>query len=112
MSNKPEAKDYKIIYNCQIDVETKENLLKHLDEHGAVSLLTSTKFGQYAGCVLEEIERTIATESALIASAADDLIGKQEAPPTPAGEATESPAAMRVRLQARRIATSYRLGRS
>ena len=113
MSNKPEAKDYKITTNCEMDAETKESLLKHLDEHGAVSLLTSAKFGQYAGCFPEEITRAIATESALIASdAVDDLIGKQDATATPAGEATESPAAMRVRRQARRIATSYRQGRS
>ena len=112
MSNKPEAKDYKITTNCEMDAETKESLLKHLEEHGAVSLLTSAKFGQYAGCFPEEITRAITTESALIASAADDLIGKQEAPPTPVGEATESPAAMRGRRQARRIAASYRQGRS
>ena len=113
MSNKPEVKENMATMNCQVDAETKESLLKHLDEHGAVSLLTSAKFGQYAGCVLEEIERTIATESALIASAAaDDLIGKQEAPPTPADEATESPAAMGVRLQPRRRTTSYKQGRS
>ena len=97
---------------CQVDAETKESLLKHLDEHGVASLLTSAKFGQYTGCFLEEIEGVIAAESALIASAAGDLTGNQDAPPTPADEATESPAAMRVRLQARRITTSYRQGRS
>ena len=105
-------KENKIINNCQIDAETKESLLNHLGEHGAVSLLTSAKFGQYAGCVLEEIEGAIAAESALIASAADDSAGSQGAPPPQAVEATESPAAMRVRLQARRITTSYRQGRS
>ena len=112
MSNRPEAKDYKITTNCEMDAETKESLLKHLDEHGAVSLLTSAKFGQYAGCFLEEIERAIAAESALIASAAaDDSAEKQEATPTPADEATESPAAMRVRLQTGRRMVSYRQGR-
>jgi hypothetical protein len=94
-----------------VDAETREGLLKHLDEHGAVSLLTSAKFGQYAGCFLEEIERAIAAESALIASAADDLTGSQDGTASPADEATESPAAMRVRLQSRRI-TRYRPGRS
>ena len=98
----------KAINNCQVDAETKESLLNHLDVHGAVSLLTSAKFGQYAGCFLEEIEKAIAAESALIASAADDLTGSQDGTASPADEATESPAAMRTRLQSRRIATSYR----
>ena len=100
---------YRLSDNCQVDAETKESLLKHLDEHGAVSLLSSAKFGQYAGCVLEDIERAIAAESALIASAAaDDSTGNQDAAASPADDATESPAAMRVRLQSRRIATSSR----
>ena len=108
MSNRTEAQDYKITTNCQVAAEIKENLLQHLDEHGPASLLTSAKFGQYAGCFLEEIERAIAAESALITPDADDSAERQEAPPTPADEATESPAAMRVRLQSRRIATSSR----
>ena len=108
MANRPEAKDYKIINNCQIDSETKESLLKHLDEHGAVSLLTSAKFGQYAGCFLDEIEKAISAESALIASAAVDLTGNQDAAASPADDATESPAAMRVRLQTGRRMISYR----
>ena len=113
MSNGPEAKDYKAINNCQVDAETKESLLKHLDEHGPVSLLTSAKFGQYAGCVLEEIERAIAAESALIAPAdADDSTGNQDAAASPAAGTAESPAAMRVRLQTGRRMISYRQGRS
>jgi hypothetical protein len=97
MSNRLEGKDYTATNTCQIDAETKESLLKHLEEHGPASLLTSSKFGQYAGCFLEEIERAIVAESALIASAAVDATGNQEAPPTPADEDTESPAAMRGR---------------
>ena len=108
MSNKPEVKENKGTNNCQVDSETKESLLKHLDEHGAVSLLTSAKFGQYAGCFLEEIEKAIAAESALIASAAGDLTGNQDAAASPADEATEPPAAVRVRLQTERRMTSYR----
>ena len=111
MANRPEAKDYKATNTCQIDAETKESLLKHLDEHGAVSFLTSAKFGQYAGCVLEEIEGAIAAESALIAPAAGDLTGNHEAAASPADEATETPAAMRVRLQTGRRMVSYRQGR-
>ena len=104
-----EHRENKTAGDCQLDADIKETLLKHLAEHGPVSLLTSAKFGQYAGCFLEEIERAIAAESALIASAAAyDSSERQEAPPTPADEATESPAAMRTRLQSRRIATSSR----
>ena len=112
MSNRPEVNENNATNNCQIDAETKESLLKHLGEHGAVSFLTSAKFGQYTGCVLEEIEGAIAAELALIATAAGDSTGRQDAEASAPGEATESPAAMRVRFQARRIATSYRPGRS
>ena len=109
MSNNPEAKYYKANNTCQIDAETKEKLLDHLDEHGPVSLLTSAKFGQYAGCFLEEITRAIAAEPALIAPAeADDATGNQDAAASTADEATESPAAMRGQLQTRRRMTSYR----
>ena len=103
-------KDYKIITNCQVDAETKESLLKHLDEHGAVSFLTSAKFGRYTGCVLEEIEGAIAAESALIATAAGDSTGSRDAVASPADDATESPAAVRVRLQTGRRMISYRQG--
>ena len=101
----------KAINNCQVDAETKESLLKHLDEHGAVSLLSSAKFGQYAGCVLEEIERAIAAESALIVPAAGDSTGNPDAAASPADDATESPAAMRLRIQTGRRMISYRQGR-
>ena len=111
MSNNPEAKDYKATNTCQIDAETKESLLKHLDEHGAVSFLTSAKFGQYTGCVLEELDQAIAAESALIASAAGDLTGNPGGAASQADEATESPAAMRVRIQTGRRMISYRQGR-
>ena len=104
---------YRASDNCQVDAEIKEGLLKHLDEHGPVSLLTSAKFGQYAGCFLEEIEKAIAAESALIApAAADESTGNQDATASPAYDATESPAAVRVRLQTGRRMISYRQGRS
>ena len=101
----------KVVTNCEVDAETKESLLKHLDEHGAVSLLSSAKFGQYAGCVLEEIEKAIAAESALIAPAAGDSTGNPDAAASPADDATESPAAVRIRLQTGRRMISYRQGR-
>ena len=106
MSNRTELQDYKITNNCEMDAEIKEGLLKHLDEHGPVSLLTSAKFGQYAGCFLEEIEKAIAAESVVLASADDDPSETQDE--TAPDKATESPAAMRARPQTRRIATSYR----
>ena len=113
MSHRPEDKENKAINNCQVDAETKESLLKHLDEHGAVSLLTSNKFGQYVGCFLEEIEQAIAAESALLVpAAAGDSTGNPDAAASPADDASESPAAMRVRLQTGRRMISYRRGRS
>ena len=77
-----------------------------------MSLLTSAKFGQYAGCFLEEIEKSIAAESALVVPpTADDSTGKPDYAASPADESTESPAAMRVRLQTGRRMISYRHGR-
>ena len=93
-----EHRENKTAGDCQLDADIKETLLKHLAEHGPVSLLTSAKFGQYAGCFLEEIERAIAAESALMASAAaDDLAGNRDGAASTADEATESPAAVRGR---------------
>jgi hypothetical protein len=112
MPNKQEAQEYKATNNCQVDAETRVNLLQHLDEHGPASLLTSNKFSQYAGCFPEEITSAIAAESALKASAAaDDPIGTQDAAASTADDATESPAAMRARFQSRRSVTGYRQGR-
>ena len=102
---------YRASDNCEVAAEIKEGLLKHLDEHGPVSLLTSAKFGQYAGCFLEEIERAIVAESVVLASAADDLTGSQDGTASPADEATESPAAMPARLQNGRRRIRYRQGR-
>ena len=106
MSNRLEGKDYTATNTCQIDAETKESLLKHLEEHGPASLLASNKFGQYAGCFLEEVERAIVAESVVLAFADDDPSETQDE--TAPDKATESPAAMRARPQTRRIATSYR----
>jgi hypothetical protein len=103
-----EHREKKTAGDCQVDAEIKEGLLKHLDEHGPVSLLTSAKFGQYAGCFLEEIESAIVAESVVLASADDDPSETQDETGPAPDKATESPAAMRPRLQARRIATSYR----
>ena len=110
--HKPEDKGYKVTTNCELDADTREHLLQHLDEHGVMSLLTSSKFGQYTGCFLEEIEGVIAAESALIMPAAGDSTGNPDAAASPADEDAESPAAMRVRLQAGRRMISYRQRRS
>jgi hypothetical protein len=70
--HKSEDKGYKLTTNCELDADTRETLLQHLAEHGPASLLTSNKFGQYAGCFPEGITSAIAAESALTASAAAD----------------------------------------
>ena len=101
-----EHRENKTAGDCQLDADIKETLLKHLAEHGPASLLTSFKFGQYAGCFLEEIERAIVAESVVLAFADDDPSETQDE--TAPDKATESPAAMRARPQTRRIATSYR----
>ena len=103
---------YMVSDNCEVDAEIKEGLLKHLDEHGPVSLLTSAKFGQYAGCFLEEIERAIVAESVVLASADDDPSETQDETGPAPDKATESPAAMRTHLQTGRRITRYRPGRS
>ena len=108
MSNRPEAQDYKITTTCQIDAEIKEGLLKHLDDHGAVFLLTSAKFGQYAGCFPEEITRAIAAESALTATAAVDDSSETQDKTAPAPDGTtESPMAVGFRRVSKRVAVSY-----
>ena len=90
--------------NCQVDAETKESLLKHLDEHGVMSLLTSSKFSTHVDCLLSEIEQAIAGERESVIQAASDP--DKTAPP--ADDAIESPAAVRVRLQTGLRMTSYR----
>ena len=105
--HKPEDKGYKVTTNCELDADTREHLLQHLDEHGVMSLLTSSKFSTHVDCLLSEIEQAIAgeRESVILDTSEPDA-----ADPGPVGT-TESPAAMRVRVQGRRITTSYRQGR-
>ena len=103
-----EHRENKTAGDCQLDADIKETLLKHLAEHGAVSLFASKKFGPNLGCFLEEIERAIVAESVVLASADDDPSETQDETAPAPDKATESPAAMRTRLQTRRIATSYR----
>ena len=105
--HKPEDKGYKVTTNCELDAETKESLLKHLDEHGVMSLLTSSKFSTHVDCLLSEIKQAIAGERESVIQDASDP--DKTAPP--ADDATESPAAVRVRLQTGRRMISYRQGR-
>ena len=88
---------YKVTDNCEVDADTKESLVRHLEEHGIVSLLTSHKFAPYLSCVVKWIGEAMAETDTPIAPDADDLAGNQEAAAPPADEATESPAAMRGR---------------
>ena len=102
---KPEDKGYKVTTNCELDADTREHLLQHLDEHGVMSLLTSSKFSTHVDCLLSEIEQAIAGERE---SVIQDASEQEKTGPD---EATESPAAVRVRLQTGRRRTSYRQGR-
>ena len=61
MVRKSEGKEYKSTDNCEVDADFKESLLKHLDDHGVVSVLSSAKFGKYCGCFWEEIQDAIST---------------------------------------------------
>ena len=78
-----------------------------------MSLVASRKFAPYVSCVLREIDKGITEVDTLIAPAdADDSSETQDrTAPAPDGT-TESPAAMRVRLQTGRRITRYRPGRS
>ena len=105
--HKPEDKGYKVTTNCELDADTREHLLQHLDEHGVMSLLTSSKFSTHVDCLLSEIEQAIAGERESVIQDASDP--DKTAPPV--DEATESPAAMRVRLQTGRRMIRYRYGR-
>ena len=104
---------YKVTDNCEVDAATKESLVQHLEEHGIMSLLTSHKFAPFVSCVAKELGRAMAETATPIAPAeADDSSETQDKTAPAPGETTESPAATRLRLQARRITTSYRQGRS
>ena len=104
--HKPEDKGYKVTTNCELDADTREHLLQHLDEHGVMSLLTSSKFSTHVDCLLSEIKQAIAGERESVIQDAS------EPEKTRPDGTTESPAAMRVRLQTGRRMTSYRQGRS
>jgi hypothetical protein len=105
--HKPEDQGYKVTTNCELDADTRESLLQHLDVHGVMSLLTSSKFSTHVNCLLSEIEQAIAGER-------ESVIQDASEPDTTApkaDEATELPAAMRVRVQTGRRITRYRQGR-
>ena len=70
MVRKSEGKEYKSTDNCEVEADFKESLLKHLDDHGVVSVLSSAKFGKYCGCFWEEIQDAISTVGKAAASGA------------------------------------------
>ena len=70
MVRKSEGKEYKSMDNCEVDADFKESLLKHLDDHGVVSVLSSAKFGEYFGCFWEEIQDAISTVGKAVVSSA------------------------------------------
>ena len=104
---KPEDKGYKVTTNCELDADTREHLLQHLDEHGVMSLLTSSKFSTHVDCLLSDIEQAIAGERKSVTQDASE----PDTAASTANEATESPAAMRLRVQTGRRITRYRQGR-
>ena len=53
-----------------MEADFKESLLKHLDDHGVVSVLSGAKFGKYCGCFWEEIQDAISTVGKAAASSA------------------------------------------
>ena len=70
MVRKSEGKEYKSTDNCEVEADFKESLLKHLDDHGVVSMLSGAKFGKYCGCFWEEIQDAISTVGKAAASSA------------------------------------------
>ena len=91
---------------CQIAPEIKEKILAHLDAHGPASLLLSTKFAPLIGCFLDQIGIAMTGEWAPAIRA--DI--EQDAPASPADEATESPAAVGFRRVSKRVAVTYGKG--
>ena len=49
--NTYETADY-----CPTDGPRKSTLMRHLNQHGVESFLSSDKYGEYAACILEELE--------------------------------------------------------
>lgn len=47
---------YKAQDSCPIDGPRKSTLKRHLNQHGAESFLSSDKYGDYAACVLDELQ--------------------------------------------------------
>jgi hypothetical protein len=55
MEVKIEDKQYQVHGSCPLGAPSKAILKRHLNQHGAESLVTSKKFGKYASCILEGI---------------------------------------------------------
>jgi len=50
------GKTYEAPDSCPIDGPRKGTLKRHLNQHGVESFLSSDKYGEYAACILEELE--------------------------------------------------------
>ena len=56
MEIKINGQTYEVPDACAVDGPKKGILKRHLDQHGPESFLASTKYGQYAPCILDELE--------------------------------------------------------
>ncbi len=56
MEIKINGKTYEAPDSCPIDGPRKGTLKRHLNQHGVESFLASDKYGQYAPCIIEELE--------------------------------------------------------
>ncbi len=57
MDIKINDKTYEVPDLCPTNAPKKVDMKRHLDQHGVESLLASTKYGQYASCILDELVR-------------------------------------------------------
>ena len=56
MEIKINGNTYEAPDSCPIDGPRKSTLKRHLNQHGVESFLSSDKYGQYAACVLDELQ--------------------------------------------------------
>ncbi len=105
MDIKINGKTYEAPDSCPIDGPMKGTLKRHLNQHGVESFLASDKYGQYAPCIIEELESMGAellevvepVEPEAVVAALEVLLVSSEALPVVVPETTyvEAPGAVR-----------------
>ena len=111
MDIKMNGKTYEAPDSCPIDGPRKSTLKRHLNQHGVESFLASDKYGQYAPCIIEELESMGAepvelvetgetveqVEPEAVVAALEALLVSSEALPVdvPATSYVEAPGAVR-----------------